>query len=512
MMKRHLALVCLGLTALVSACSPDLGNYTYTPIPDPVIVGIEDTYSVLAFSQLQIGVSFETSLDQSGFEYEWRALGAASGSELTTIARTKDLDWTVSLPSGSYTIYYKVTDTSSGVFWQKEFTLEIRETTSEGWMVLCRTPEGKVDLQMISAVTSQVYKDILRSSGLAPLSGPKSVMWSEYSDPSSPYYLLTEELTTRLSRYSFSWSDEFVLRYEMGMSGSVPVADFLVDGVAEKLMIAGGKLYKADCLVGIGLFGEIPGGGNFAPYVCTNKCSSSIIVPAYMLYNEGTKELMAYVPNFGMEDLGRNPVLYTMNNLVKFLRNMTGGGEVVGTAYDQFPSGMELVALYSSSYDPDNSNMGVNYAVLRSGDRFEVYGVQLGEMWGAVQIGDCAYAVGRSCYTDVSSCASIAEASNFVFSPLRSAMYYSVGSDVYMVDLSSAAPAAVKQISLAGEEIRCLEFKGYDLAVASVAAGSTGSLRIYEGFESDGDFSSVKPEVYTGLGDIVDIEYKEMLK
>ena len=38
-----------------------------------------------------------------------------------------------------------------------------------------------------------------------------------------------------------------------------------------------------------------------------------------------------------------------------------------------------------------------------------------------------------------------------------------------------------------------------------------GVLRIYEGRESDGDFSKVEPVVYDGFKEIVDVEYKERI-
>jgi hypothetical protein len=50
--------------------------------------------------------------------------------------------------------------------------------------------------------------------------------------------------------------------------------------------------------------------------------------------------------------------------------------------------------------------------------------------------------------------------------------------------------------------------KSYDLVVASVKDGE-GVLRIYEGRDSDGDFSKVEPEVFRGFARIVDMEYKE---
>ena len=97
-------------------------------------------------------------------------------------------------------------------------------------------------------------------------------------------------------------------------------------------------------------------------------------------------------------------------------------------------------------------------------------------------------------------------------------MYYAVGNTLYRVDLSEQPAQAQVQFVLSGEEITCLKFnlyqksenmqKSFDLVVGSVKNGE-GKLRIYEGRESDGDFTNVKPEVFTGFARIADVEYKE---
>jgi hypothetical protein len=97
-------------------------------------------------------------------------------------------------------------------------------------------------------------------------------------------------------------------------------------------------------------------------------------------------------------------------------------------------------------------------------------------------------------------------------------MYYAVGSKVYRVDLAAQNPKEELQFELPGENITCLKFnlyqksenmsRSYDLIVASEKNGK-GVLRVYEGRESDGDFARVKPSVYEGFTEIVDVTYKE---
>jgi hypothetical protein len=50
--------------------------------------------------------------------------------------------------------------------------------------------------------------------------------------------------------------------------------------------------------------------------------------------------------------------------------------------------------------------------------------------------------------------------------------------------------------------------KSYDLVVGSQKNGK-GVLRVFEGRESDGDFSNVQPQKYEGFTKIVDASYKE---
>jgi hypothetical protein len=74
------------------------------------------------------------------------------------------------------------------------------------------------------------------------------------------------------------------------------------------------------------------------------------------------------------------------------------------------------------------------------------------------------------------------------------------------------------QFSLEGEDITLLKFnlyqnadnlnRSYDLIVATDKDGR-GTLRVYDGSVSDGDFSTVQPKIYSGFAPIVDVTYKE---
>ena len=112
----------------------------------------------------------------------------------------------------------------------------------------------------------------------------------------------------------------------------------------------------------------------------------------------------------------------------------------------------------------------------------------------------------------------MADGALYAFSSLKNYMYYAVGSTVYKVDLSADSPKAEVHLNFLGEEVTCLKFnlyqkaenyqKSYDLIVGTSKAGD-GILRIYEGRDSEGDFSGVDPVVYEGFAEIKDVTYKE---
>lgn len=519
MIKKLLYTCLLSITLL--SCAKDLGNYNYRDLVEPQIAGLEDKISALTHSQLQLSpVLTPDVFSEAQYSFEWKTIAMSIDQTETVIGTTPKLDYTVVLPAGGYYLIYTIRDKSNGVFWRKTSELRVSEATSEGWLVLCADGEQqRTRLDVVSKITGQTYTDVLKNNGMPELKGPRRIMWSKYADPSSPYYLLTDDGTTRLGRNGLAWKEEYMLRYEMG-TGSANTADVITDVVGAKIMVGDSKAYNADCVTSIGLFGEINSGLKVAPAVGANINTAMILVPVSLLYDTQNKCFMGYAPTLRSDDVGGYAPLHEMNALVKLLGEIPNGGKVTGTAFGDFPTGLDFVYMENTKYDPNNTNMGVTYTLLSDGSRLSLYGIQLGELWNMVSF-SVAYALGKAYYGDLSGCTAIAQAKYFAFSSLKNYMYYAVGSTVYRVDLEAKPLVATQQFTLPGEQISCLKFnlysqndnrnRSYDLVVGSVS-GDKGTLRVYEGFNSDGDFTSVTPEVHTGLGKIVDVSYREMLQ
>lgn len=513
------------LACVLFSCAEDLGNYDYRELVEPEISGIDADLSVLTYGKLQLTPDLGTqTFPDEQYSYEWKVIAQSETRETVVIGTTRNLEYEVVLSPGSYVLFFTMTERKSGVFWQKRYNLQVNEATSEGWMVLC-SDQGKTRLDMVSMVTGETYRDILKTNGMPPLNGPRRIQWlgAMFAEEDSPFYLLTDDGATRLGKNNFDWKEEYRMYYEMGGSQS-PTPHSITLLPNGKMMVSGTEAYFADCLGLIGLYGS-PVNKTFsvAPFVGTNISTQMIVVPIALLYDTDNKRFMGYAAALATEDLGNQEALQELNQLGELVDEMAQSGTikngVVGTAFDRFPQGLDYVYMENTKYDPGNAKMGVTYTVLADGDKRYLYGIQLGDILTYM---DCPSALGKAYYGDISACTGITRVTDlFAFSSLRNYMYYAVGGTVYRVNLSERPLKAVAQFTLSGETITCLKFnlyqkaanasRSYDLVVGSVK-GDQGTLRVYEGAESEGDFRSVKPTVYTGFARIVDATYREMLE
>lgn len=506
------------MVLIAASCSQDKGNYDYVDLNEPQISGLQDQ-NVLTFSRLVIVPDLGNG-NFSGEEYsfEWKAIDRNSLSDPTVIGTERNLDYEVTLAPGSYALYFTVKELSTGLYWQAEVDLTVSSSMSEGWMVLC-SDNGMARLDMVSSVTGETMKDVLRASGMPQMGGPRKIQWlSDKTDTSSPFYLLTDDGATRLGKDAFEWKPEYDFSYEVAVQDKLTPHSIVSAGFG-KMIVSGTDAHYCEIMGIDGLYGSaVNKGFAVAPYVGANVLATQIYAAVYMLYDIDGRRLVAYCPLLATNDLGGLDPVAGMDEMGQIAEGMAPGAGVLGTAFDSWPEGLDLVYMENTRYDPGNAKMGITYVLLSDGRSCHLYGVQLGDM---LRYADCTYVLGKGYYGDLSQCRDILDdQALYAFSSLKNYMYYAVGSTVYRVDLSESPASAQVQFSLPGERITCLKFnlyqktenfqKSYDLVVGSVKNGA-GRLRVYDGRVSDGDFSEVEPVVYDGFAEIRDATYKERI-
>lgn len=503
---------------LVLSCSGDLGNYDYVQLDEPVIEGVEDR-SVLMFSRLtmtpQLGAE---TFKEPDYSFEWKVIDSNGDKEPVIIGTGASLDYEVTLQPGLYYLYFTVTEEATGIYWQKEAELTVSSATSEGWLVLC-SEDGRARLDVVSAVTGEAIRDVLKDSGMPQLHGPRRIQWlSDKTDAASPYYLLTDEGATRLGKDAFEWKPEYDFSYEVAVQEKL-IPHSIVSAGFGKMVVSGTSAHYCEVMGIDGLYGSAVN-KNFAvaPYVGANVLATQVYAAVYLLYDIDNKRMMAYCPLLATNDLGGLDPLAEMDQMGQIAEGMAPGAGMLGNAFAEWPQGYDCLFMENTKYDPGNARMGLTYVLLAKDGKCHLYGVQLGDM---LRYADCTYVIGKGCYADLSDCRSIMnEGTLYAFSSLKNYMYYAVGSTVYRVDLSADRIREEEQFTLPGEEITCLKFnlyqnaenaqRSYDLLVGTVSGGE-GKLRIYEDAASDGDFSKVAPVVYDGFAKIRDITYKERI-
>ncbi|MBQ8839589.1 MAG: hypothetical protein IJ005_09765 [Bacteroidales bacterium] len=507
--------LCLPLSV---SCAGDLGNYEYEELDEPQIFGIEDV-QVLTYERLQFSPSFgDGAVSEDMYDFEWKAVSQSGSSEPVVIGTSRELDYEVLLSPDAYTLFFTMTERKTGLFWRRSVNLLVSSSMSEGWMVLC-SDEGRTRLDVVSMVTGETYRDILKDNGTPRWNGPRKIIWlSDKTDASSPYYLLTDEGATRLGKDSFEWRPEYDFSYEVASQEHL-LPECIVSAGFGKVVVSGTNAHYCEIMGFDGLYGSsVNKGFPVAPFVGANVLATQIYAAVYLLYDTENRRFMAFCPLLATNDLGALDPLTDMESFAGIADGMAPGAGQVGTAFDGWPKGRELIYMENTRYDPGNGKMGMTYAVLNGGGAVEIYGIQLGDI---LLYADCTYVIGKGYYGDLSGCPGVdSDDCIYAFSSLKNCMYYAVGSTVYMVDLSVSPLQARVQLSFPGETVTCMKFnlyqrdenmqQSYDLIVGTLKDGQ-GVLRVYEGRESDGDFTMAEPRIYDGFAEIVDVAYKERL-
>lgn len=501
----------------MAGCSYDKGNYDYIELSDPEISGIEDM-SVLTLSELKIVPEFGEGFDQTLYDYKWEVIDNNGGLKPEEIGTGRTLDYEVKLQPGSYTLYYTVTEKASGVFWRKQATLTVSSSTSEGWMVLC-SDGGRARLDFISDVTGEVSKDILSSGSMLQWNGPRRIQWlSDKTDESSPFYLFTDDGATRLGKDAFEWRPEYDFSYEVAVNDKVLPRGIVSAGFG-KVVVSDGNAYYCEVMGFDGLYGSaVNRGFKVSDYVGANVLATQVYAAVYLLYDVDNKKLKAFCPLLVANDFGGLEPVADMDEFAQIADGMNPGAGLLGSAFQTWPEGYDCLYMENTRYAPGNDKMGMTYVILTKEDECMLYGVQLGDL---VLKFDCTYTLGKGYCGDLSGCTDIMKEGNlYAFSSIKNYMYYASGGNVYRVNLSQTPLKEELQFTLEGEDITLLKFnlyqkpenmqKSYDLIVGS-SRGGEGILRVYEGNDSEGDFSKVEPTVFEGFKDIVDVTYKERI-
>lgn len=163
-MKKYLLYILGGLALLIAACSRDKGNYDYMELPDPVIEGLDTTYSVITGDSLIITPTVKLASGKNDYSCHWKINVPEQAMSLDY--DSKDLRIVFGLASGRYTAQLALVDNANGMKYFYEFVIHCQTEFTKGTLVLSSSGSQAVltFIKPDGTVQPDIYQAINRES------------------------------------------------------------------------------------------------------------------------------------------------------------------------------------------------------------------------------------------------------------------------------------------------------------------------------------------------------------
>lgn len=423
---KKIYIIAAGLFSMLAACNKDGSSTASIPLAAVNVNGIQSNYTLITHQDfLKINPVVE---NESSFDFYWTLFNTAFSAnqgliQADTLAKTKNLDYEVLKDPGTYILVFNAREKKTGVTTQLKSTAVISTLTMTGWYLL-KDNNGQTDLDFIHPAGRidnwiKFYNDNAGLSGNAV----KSIFVPNFkSTPTS--------ITTFNTIFVLSGNDAAFYRIDNGKMvrnfGNMfftqpgvrkPEGAFQPTALNEVGFINNGSTYH---MVKGGLFGLTATSGSLD---YTNMAPTSVVVAASLHFNRTTKNMVSIIS-------GRYTELSNNGGGDK-LKNMNAD-LIWGAGYANYRAAALL--LFRNPKD--------------TGYIFRVNG-QFGPLAG----------YGGTIVNGVDTLKpehSLMHADKICGNYDVDVLYYSIGSDIYLVDLGSKVPSL--QFSLpAGEVVTCIQ-------------------------------------------------------
>lgn len=159
-MERSLLYILGGLVLLITACARDKGNYDYMELPDPVIEGLDTSYTVITGDSLTITPKITLASGKSDYSCHWKINVPEKAMSLDY--DSKELRIVFGLSSGRYAAELAVVDNTNGMKYFYEFNINCQTEFTRGAVVLT-TSGGRAEITFIKpdgAIRADIYQAI----------------------------------------------------------------------------------------------------------------------------------------------------------------------------------------------------------------------------------------------------------------------------------------------------------------------------------------------------------------
>lgn len=503
MLKRICFLTVCVIVMLVS-CKKDNLTGDIKQINEVKIGGINPSYTVSLGQPLVITPDLKFTQDNGAdakrYLYEWFA---AEGTKIS-IASTRNLNTSINLPPGVHnSVYYKVTDSQTGVQWSTMFSISIVTPIYQGWMVL-NDIDGTARLDMIS-LKDKSYTAIydvlgLTGSALKLKGAPVNISCFPYNVSNYGIYVSSKGTgTTKIDPETFAWTPQMYISYET-LIPSIP-DNFLADFVQPKGNQSAAYMYKDGAVY----YYRNDYGYRYSVPINVMTGSTAEFKAAPFIASVIQGDFAIYGPSILYDATHRKFVNH--QNLAASCSEMPAG-----TLFN-YTTGKDMVYMASTTYNGSFAN----------GDVFAILKDPGGANFYLARISLAAFGLSfQQNYWDIMTAADIGSAEHFAVSPDLGYIFYNVGGKLYEYDMF--LKKSILMVDKGAEKISLLRFQTFVYPNTAVTAaynnklvvgsydpskpsGTNGKLEIFNVTPVNGPLTLA--ESYSGFGKIVDISYRE---
>lgn len=302
-MKKEIGLLVLLAICLCTGCYDDKGNYDYHEFNEITIEdsGFDTAYILTSFvDTLKISPKLNFKLGESkNLTFEWVARSNGINFPEYPIGNERDLVYPVTLPTETYTLFFKVKDTLNTMEYSNATVMQVQDLLTSGWVVLGENSNGEAQMDMITfSVDTMVLKDILHDSGLPVLRNPEKV-WVVDNYTNNMIHVSTGDGTYRLTRDDFKGGDHTHLKYNFfdpGLLGHYVLQDVAQVSGYNRAAIIDNTLFHNGFLISSAVF-QNPANhyqGSYDLFTIGNKIAYNpkSMVFMYVVYNNDEKRFV----------------------------------------------------------------------------------------------------------------------------------------------------------------------------------------------------------------------------
>lgn len=487
----------IALSGMFQACKKSEDS-SLKPVDEVSIAGIEDKYNLLSTDTLKLNPVLNSqqhnSLDEQNYDFYLINMGstAITMGKSDTLSRKKNVSVILGLKTGQYRMVYKIVDKKTGIFYRKQFLVNMSSKLSSGFLLMSEVNgTARLDMLYKSGTGFGLLNDVLAKTGSALQLKGKPYFVGRLQDPfgaePNKFFLGTSEGTNRVASETFAYNPSMNIVFEF--KGATPSpATFKPSGFYEgtsysAFIYTDHNVYSSSLFSGFSNAVNNAGSGNVifpasvqvAPWMDSGYGSEAI------LFDEQSQTFYNYVDG----SLGVTPL-------------------PAGTLFD-FHIQKKLVYM---EYTPYNS--GEIFAVLKDNNQDVYRFARFAASYKNIALG------AQSSY-QIMSVPGIGQANLFAVSPALGYLFYAVEGKLYEYDFGTNQAKLMKDYG--SRKISMIKFNRsvnvwqkdafYDqLMVATYDEGNTsvsGQIDFFKPAAVQGGLEQLSS--YSGMGKVVSALY-----